>query len=581
MPQSGVRYVVTLQDLTAPAFNTMNANANKVEATIAGLQRSLNGMASTIGVGLGIYAIKDAVKEYAQYEQSLIRIKNVSESVTEGMKNQNFILAEAKKFKIDIAEATDSFGEFLTMIRGAHIASSDVRKLHDELLLIGKVTALPQSQMDASVRNLGKLLEEGALEGRHLRPLMYQLSGLAPYVASQLNLTTQQFEKYLSSGKLTKSALDSKMLLNAVSQYAKDLTPKLNESLNSTQSSLNELHNAFFEMKNDLVVALKPSIMGFIDMMKTSAHWISENSDMVASLIKGVVGLSIAYKGVNTASGLVGLMRGAQGVGAIGAGASATGAGLGLSVVGGALLVALTAGSIVALVNSLKPESTASGASDVDFSSGSSVFKDKLYNFITKGQWTVSQTKQEADYFESIATLRNQIESSLKTLGNFQSWNIGNSQVLGMKAYSVLPDIIRNQINQEVGNYVARGEKKPAVNYANIGGFLEALQADNDILKNISEGKQQGFEMLQLWKNVRKQDDNPFAKGKGLLGFEKDEVKGNRPQTYNVYIKEMNGNKDCKFELQSLDKMDASAFGRRMADILLSVTNDTQLRNGN
>jgi len=581
MPQSGVRYVVTLQDLTAPAFNTMNANANKVEATIAGLQRNLNGLAGTIGAGIGIYAIKNAVSEYAKYEQSLIRIKNVSESVTEGIKNQNFILSEAKKFKIDIAEATDSFGEFLTMIRGAHIASSDVRKLHDELLLIGKVTALPQSQMDASVRNLGKLLEEGALEGRHVRPLMYQLSGLAPYVAKQLNLTTQEFEKFLSSGKMTKAAIDSKILITAISQYASDLTPKLSESLNSTQSSLNELHNAFFEMKNDLVLALKPNIMGFISMMKDSAYWISENSDMVATLIKGVVGLSIAYKGVNIASGVASLMGGAGGIGT----AVSSGAGLGLSVVGGALLVALTAGSIAMLVESLKPTSNADNTTDIDHSNASSVFKNKLYNFITKGDFTLSQTKQEADEFARIASLRSEIESSLKTIGNFTNWNIGNSQKLGIKAYGVLPDIIREQINTEVGNYIARGEKKPAVNYARIGNFLEALQADKDIIKNISEGKQQGFEMLQLWKSQNNKDaDNPFAKNGGigkLLGLEKDEIKGNRPQTYNVYIKEMNGNKDCTFELQSLDKMDVSAFGRRIADILLSVTNDTQLKNGN
>ena len=113
------------------------------------------------------------------------------------------------------------------------------------------------------------------------------------------------------------------------------------------------------------------------------------------------------------------------------------------------------------------------------------------------------------------------------------------------------------------------GDTRNAGASANV--LSDGLIAGDDVIK--------GLKKTKLANSKDKVDTK--AIDSALLGFTKDEVKGNRPQTYNVYIKEMNGNKDCKFELQSLDKMDASAFGRRMADILLSVTNDTQLRNGN
>lgn len=587
MPQSGVRYVVTLQDLTAPAFNTMNANANKTEASIINLQNSLKGLGSAFALNFGVSAIKEAVKEYAQYEQSLIRIKNVSESVTEGMKNQNFILAEAKKFKIDIAEATDSFGEFLTMIRGAHIASSDVRKLHDELLLIGKVTALPQSQMDASVRNLGKLLEEGALEGRHVRPLMYQLSGLAPYVASQLNMTTQAFEKFLSSGKMTKAAIDSRILLKAISEYATDLAPKLGESLNSTQSSLNELNNGFFEAKNSLVEGFKPELMSLITMLKDGATYIKENKDELVALGKTALALGEIYLKYKLAVGAVNLVNATYRSFMLGYHSLATqeiidterksiAIGLQTQAINKMTIALERLVYVQAKANNM-PMLAEMSARSAAMSELSSIYSARAGTISGLGAQGIplANAGVKVGVIASITSVVTAVMAELPLI-------IGAVMASDYIA-SLLP---KNPINNQ--GWDLKKISESMINPETKAGLAMSLMSlfrdkPNPMIgEGTSIGKWNGY-----WFDEEKGADGK-VKGKGKsatdsskLGFTKDEVKGNRPQTYNVYIKEMNGNKDCKFELQSLDKMDASAFGRRMADILLSVTNDTQLRNGN
>lgn len=589
----GVQYTVTLADLTQSGFSNMQRSVNSVEASIASLNGTLRTTAAAFGIGMGLHGLidmgKDLVQTYADYEQSLLRIKNVSKDIGDGVKNQQFIFNEAMKFKIPIEEATSAYGDFLTMIRGSHLASDEVRELHDNLLLIGKVTALPNQSMDAAVRNLGKLLEQGTLEGRHLRPLTYQLSGLAPYIAKELGMGMQQFEKSLSSGKLTKSATDSKRLMKAIANYAGDLKDKLPESLQSTQSALNDLHNAFFTMKMDLAQELKPEILSFIQGLKDGAHWLKEHKEQIitfghtlVSLAKIWVGYKVALTAVTIAqnsysafmAGMMGnsarvittveaetlaynglaasiervayateLMAGASlsgnvGLGAMGiplanaglssAGVATAGTGAamgGMSVIGGALLVTLAFESILLLVDKFSAK-------------GSGI------NGIKKGE-------TEDDYYKRMS-LRGHFEE--QRTGSYNFVDILNKQ--GQKiAQDTVYQMQRVFVKDTLTN------TQTAVNDS-VSAKLRGLFPETFKTKKEEEEKKKGVNAKTLMNAT-------------------DRIAGNRPVTYNVTIKEMNGVKDSTFEVQSLSKLDAEGFGRRMADMMLSVVNDSQIRQGN
>lgn len=302
MSSKSVTYDVYINGNVVPTLMQYESAANRVDSAFSSLQKTAHAIGTALFIGRGIEFGKEWLQGAADYEVANVRIKNVSSSIAEGVKNQLFISNEADKFKIDLQKATDGYGEFLTMIRGSGLVGSEIRKLHDEVLTIGKVTGIQDGQMDAAVRNLGKLLEQGTLEGRHLRPLTYQLSGLAPYITEAMGLKTQQeFERLLSSGKLTKAAIKSDVLLEAIENYSRDLGSRLPESLNTLQSALNETGNEWLRFKNQ--VGGGEEFRGILESVRETSHWLRENGEQVISWTKLVVELGIAWQGYKLVMG--------------------------------------------------------------------------------------------------------------------------------------------------------------------------------------------------------------------------------------------------------------------------------------
>lgn len=312
MSNRRVTYTLELNSSVVSALQMHEQAALRVDNAI----NQINNTLATIGVGIGVHKLIETAEDWihgaTEMENAMLRIKNVSDNVSQGIFNKIFIREEADKFKLDIQKATDTYGDFLTMVRGSGLAASEVRKLHDEVLTIGKITQISDGQMEASVRNLGKLLEEGTLEGRHLRPLTYQMSGLMPYISRELGLTNQELEKALASGKLTKAAIDSKVLLDAIEKYADDLKIKLPESLDTIGSALNDSSNKWLDFKNNVVFDFKPELKSLLVVFKDGAVWLDEHRDQVEKIgvavlavTKGYIEFKLLMFAVNGLNGLI------------------------------------------------------------------------------------------------------------------------------------------------------------------------------------------------------------------------------------------------------------------------------------
>lgn len=420
MIQGGeVRYVVYIGGVqqAQAGLNQMEQSANKTEASISNLNGALRTMSGALGVGFGAHALigfaKDAVQSAADYEGAMKRIVFASSSMEEGQKNLAFIRAEVDKFRIPLQEATDDYGKFLAMLAGSDIAGDQVRELHDQILTIAKIKGLDAGQLSAGVMNLGKMLEAGGMDARHLRPLEMQLSGIGQYIARLMGTTVHGLAEMRNKGLL--ASADPKILLEAVKQQAADLEKFLPESLTTLQSGLNDVSNAWLEFKNNLVLENKAEIIGLFKAMQDGVRYLSEHKEDIKSIAhfavtatKAWVGYHAAMLLVNTANGtyrafmqgyagqsaaitsaaetqavafnslamamervafateaMAGAsLTGVRGLGALGiplAGAGAAtaasaeaGALAGVSVVSGALLVALAAGSIVALTEAMR-----------------------------------------------------------------------------------------------------------------------------------------------------------------------------------------------------------------------------------
>lgn len=319
MATQTVRYIVEINNGQAvAALKTVEGGATSAERAISNLNVTLG----SLGLGLGMKAIadyaKDAVDEVAKLETSFLRIKNASANFSEGVKNQLFIRDEVNRFKIDLQESADAWGKFLMKTRNAGLGSGLTRKLHDELLTISKVSALPESEMTATINNIGILLTEKVLEARHIRGLSYVHPQLMPFLASAMktdlstimkindkNISDDQAQnllyRSLSSGKLTKAALDSKVLIQAIHEYYESVKDGLPETLDTIGSNMTDLHNKWLEFKESIVMSFKPEILSFIGVFKDWATTLKEHSEEVKEVIKVIFFLGKAWLAYKTA----------------------------------------------------------------------------------------------------------------------------------------------------------------------------------------------------------------------------------------------------------------------------------------
>lgn len=310
MSNRAVTYTLNLNNNVISSLEQTEAYAQKLDATMSGLQSTMIGLGELYVAKMGYDWAKEWVQGAADYEQATLRIKFGSLNLREGLINQSFIAGEADKFKIPIQDATEAYGAFLAQVRSSGLAGSEVRKLHDEILLIGKVLHLPDNMMNQAVGNLGKMLESSRIDARHIWPFVRELSGIEPYIAKEMGITPQKFAEFASHGGFAKQNVDPKIILNAIEEYSKQFAGNLNEATSSMQSGINDVSNDWLKFKNSIVDKLKPELTDFFAEIKKGIGWLRDHEDSlirwghyILDTAEFLIKLKIAYSTVSLIQG--------------------------------------------------------------------------------------------------------------------------------------------------------------------------------------------------------------------------------------------------------------------------------------
>jgi tape measure domain-containing protein len=576
---NGVRYVVSIDGRTQAmsVLRDMEGAAVRTEASITSLNNALKMMAGALGVGFGLHALvdfgKDAVQGAADYETAVKRIKFASENLAEGMKNIAFISAEADKFKIPLQSTTDSYGKFLAMLAGSDISSTKVRKLHDELLLIGKVKGLGDGQLDAAVMNLGKMLEAGGLDARHFRPLEQQLSGIGSFVAKELGITVHQLAVLRNQGKLTQ--IDPKVLLTAIEKQAASLEKFLPEATTTIQSQLNDLDNSWLRFKNDLVFDNLPELRSLFDTLKSGVSWLKEHEEGIINFGKLVFTIGKAWLEYRAVMLLV---NGTNALWLKVAGEEAT------------ALVRQTTGT--AGLNRAVQELNVSMARLVELQEAAAISGKAMtdaqmmagaqglpINIPMAGAPSIAQSITSA--------ITNAALTFIVADAVFHVMGVGTrgSGLQNTVGYDDNGDMVawydiwgRNEYKKHRAALARNGVSEEDINLMSQNGW--------SIGSGLITGSQ-GANIDALMGGHDYSTENPFfpnAGGKGRVGGKtgvdkivrpNDHVTGQRVVTYNIQIKEINGIKQNTVENGGSMQTDAVAAALR--DVIISVVNDSQL----
>jgi len=593
MPQSGVRYVVTLQDLTAPAFNTMNANANKTEASINRLQYSMNNLVGAFGVSLGLGGIiafgKEIVDTGAKMEQLRNRILISSSSASEYGASITQLKHIVNDFKVPIEETYDSFGKLATVFRGTEMQGARLRDMFEDISKVVATLPISKAQKGRAFYAIQEMFEEDVVQTRHfVRQLSIAIPGIMQEAEKMTGTTGSGLRKLLKETDPNKQIDPKTFLPSLFKTMAEGLEGKMGIQLESIAGNVTDLDNAWIKFKDDVAMSLKPEILGLITDLKDSAIWLKENKDGLIALGKTVVTIGEYYLKYKLAVGAVNLVNNTYRNFMLGYHNLATqeiidterkaiAIGQQTQAINKMTIALERLVYVQAKANNL-PMLAEMSARNAAISDLSAMYATKAGTISGLGAQGIplANAGVKVGVVASITSIVTAVMAELPL--------IITTIMAGDYLVGLLP---KNPLNNEKWdlNNITKSMINPEAK-AGLAMSIMSLFRDKPnpmIGEGFSAGKWNGY-----WfdNDGNKSEADKIKKeygkgGSGKLGLEKDTIKGNRPQTYNVYIKEMNGNKDCTFELQSLDKMDVSAFGRRIADILLSVTNDTQLKNGN
>lgn len=584
MADQGVRYVVSLQDLNVTSgLKSMESSAMRTEASIASLNSTLGTMAGAFGVGIGLHQLvsfgRDAVQGAADYETAVKRIKFASDNLIEGEKNIAFIRSEVDKFKIPLQETTDAYGKFLAMVTGSGMAGDQVRKLHDELLLIGKVKGLGDGQLDAAVMNLGKMLESGSLDARHFRPLEQQLSGIGAFVAKELGISVHELAILRNQGKMT--TIDPKVLLRAIEKQAESLAHFLPESTTTIQSGINEVNTAWLEFKNNLVFDNREELIALFDTLREGIGYLREHKDEISTLghlVADAAKIWLVYKGAMV------LANGIQAIMLIGTGAQSAAFVTQASAVAGLNTQIALLNANLEIMIGLQAQGAASAIAMTEAQAinqltySSLAAKNLPINMMgaagaaTAGAATLGSAISGAVIPVAIAYFGGQALAQLIPNNPItgEGWNLGKianagklsedgkasqaelgMSILGMFGFDPITDAL-NKLQEQ--------NRKPVMD-------LDALLKQDWF----AEKKNPFFPGLPTGK------DKDKTKATNKILPPKDSVTGQRVITYNIRIHEVNGQKIATQTVEGT-KADTQSVAASMRDIITSILNDSQIR---
>lgn len=332
-------YTIKLNNQVIQSLEQTEKAALRVDGVMGELNRTMSMFGLAFGAGYVINLGKEWVHTAADYEQSMMRIKNASENAMEGLRNQFFIKDLVDRLKIDLDRAVEDYGSFLFKIKNANLGRDKENRLFEQLASVSKVAGLSTTELQSTTRNIAILLSEGVLEARHLRALSYSHPQLIPFLADELGLKDnqrdqfsnllkhseqqaeeesklQKFSQMISSGQLTKLGLPADLILGAMDRYYDSIKDKIPETLTLVNSSISDLEKSLLNFEQNLILGDKPEVVGFINSLNDGVKYLTEHSSEISklagdigNLIKLYAGWRIGLMALQAPFGIVGFFR--------------------------------------------------------------------------------------------------------------------------------------------------------------------------------------------------------------------------------------------------------------------------------
>ena len=213
--------------------------------------------ALTEGVGGVVTKVKqlaeelfNAAKTLTEWQAGLDRfdigIKQVSNDSEGAAANMEFVRNTVSRLGLDLNATGDSFVKFAAATKGTNMQGAETQKIFTAVAEAATVMHLNAQQVSMTFMALEQMVSKGTVSMEELRrQLGNHLPGAFEIAARSMDMTTQQLNDLVSSGKL----LTEDFLPKFADQIRKEFGGSVEDASASAQASLNRLETAWLDLK--------------------------------------------------------------------------------------------------------------------------------------------------------------------------------------------------------------------------------------------------------------------------------------------------------------------------------------------
>jgi tape measure domain-containing protein len=290
MGDTQVKYTLSLNDLLTQRLQQADAQANRFETTMNGLQGTLNRVGAAVGVAFGIQAVKQFVGSVIEAGS---QVENAQIGLGTLLKNNEEAAKVIQDTMNDATKTPFAFEGLLQANKALISAGSSAKEARRTVLDLANAisaTGGGDVELQRMVVNLQQIKNTGKATALDIKQFAYAGINIYKILADATNLPISKVKDLDVSYDMLRYALAKAHEQGGA--YAQGLE----KMANSTSVGISNLGDALFQLKVRIFNDAKPAVSDLIatgmDMIKwlgDAYEWVKRNREMLLGLAKGVL----------------------------------------------------------------------------------------------------------------------------------------------------------------------------------------------------------------------------------------------------------------------------------------------------
>lgn len=300
--------------------DNLNTSFSKVESFVAPIKR-------LIGAYVAGKGISTLVNESDGLVSTMARLGNMNDGKQSTQELFESVVASANRARGSVTDMADVVARFGNNAGEAFGSSAEVVAFAERVQKAMKVSGASSAEASGAMLQLSQALGSGVLRGDELNSIFEQAPNLIRYIADYMDVPIGKIRELASEGKITADIVKNAIMSDETGEALQKQFDNMPKTWNDTWTA----------MKNDAIVQLQPVLnkvnelandeafmnginavssafinagtimLDILNVMGDTVSFVSDNWDVLAPIVWGVVGALTAYA---TIAGIVNIING-------------------------------------------------------------------------------------------------------------------------------------------------------------------------------------------------------------------------------------------------------------------------------